>query len=171
LTNTNKDQVVREAFRLAELNLQTQFNLMIAADQRATTFSGILIAAVAVVATMYDKDTSHWNDDLSLLLLALAASLSVFAARSVRIFAPGLKFGNFSTDISSSREYLTVLSELGKQFDECAEKNRATIRRNAKLYNISLAIAVVGFLASLAPSIGSLLERVQAIACMLGDQP
>ena len=167
--NTNKDKIVREAFRLAELNLQTQLKLMIAADQRATTFSGILIAAVAVVATMYDKDTSHWNDDFSLLLLAVAASFSVFAARSVQVVAPGLKFDNFSTDISSSREYLTVLSELGKQYDACADNNRKIIKRNAKLYNASLAIAFVGFLLSLMPSIGSLLERVQALVCMLKD--
>ena len=165
----SRDQLVREAVRLAELNLTSQLSLMLAADQRATTFSGMIIGALAVVATIYDKDTVNWTDDLGLVILGFAATLAAYSARSVKIFVPGNEFKNFSSDIASYREINTVLADLGRIFDAASTANRATMQRNSKFYNAALVLSVVGFTVSLLPNMFSLASRfLNFVTCFNG---
>jgi hypothetical protein len=159
MLNEKRDQTVREAVRLAELNLTSQLSLMLAADQRATTFSGMIIGALAVVATIYVDDTVNWTDDLGLVILGLSAALAVYSARSVEITVPGNEFKNFSSDLASNREFNTVLADLGRIFDAASAANRATMQRNSKFYNAALVWSVAGFAVSLIPNMFSLASR------------
>ena len=160
MNNDNGEQLVHEALRLAELNLASELSLMLAADQRATTFSGMIVAALAVVATIYDHDTANWTDDLGLLILAFAAGLALYSVRSVKIIVPGVKFDNFADDIKSHRDVKTVLTELGRIYDAASTVNRKVISRNAKFYNAALIWTIAAFVVALIPNAFSLLSRL-----------
>ena len=116
----------------------------------------MIVAALAVVAVIYDQDTSNWTDDLSLLILGFSAGLSVYSLRSVKITVPGNKFENLASDIEKRRDFNTVLAELGRHYDEASAKNRATLRRNAVFFNAALVWSTVGFGVSLIPNMFSL---------------
>ena len=168
LKSDNKLDIAREALRLAELHLQGQFSLMIAADQRASTFSGIIIAAVAVLASMRENGSANWNDDLGLLVLATSAILAAFSARSVKIYIPGNNFKNMASDIEKDRDILLVFLELGAIFDKASESNRKIISKNSKLFNSAILVAFFGFIVGMFPLFISLSKNLYCMFTSTG---
>ena len=167
----SRDLLTREAFRLAELNLESENTLMIAADQRATTFCGILVAALAIIASQYNADVSQWNDDLSLIVIGFAAALAAFSARSQKIFSTGLSFKSFDEDFANETRFESVLADLGHHYDDCSAKNREVLARNAKVFNASLFASMIGFAIGLFPNIVTLFSTLSAIFTSCGGNP
>jgi hypothetical protein len=154
------EKLILEANRLAELQLTSQVEVMLASDQRATTFAGIMMAAVVVIAQRSESDLSFWNDDLGLILLGLSAGLAALSARSIRVYVPGNAFSSFHEDIQNKREMGLVLRDLGKIYDECSESNKAKMRSNARLFNAALYLGILGFIVTMWPSISSLVTSI-----------
>lgn len=160
MRNRNANLLFSESLRLAERNLESELQLMIAADQRSTTFCGILLATLGVVSSLYNASTNTWYDDLSLIFLGLAAGLSAYSARSVKIFATGRRFQSFEDDLKSGRNADAVLKELALQYDKSSEHNRQVLRSNARFANLSLSLAMFGFALSLCPKMIFLFSKV-----------
>ncbi|MCT8330702.1 hypothetical protein [Albidovulum sediminis] len=156
----DSEKLIREANRLAELQLTSQVEVMLAADQRATTFAGIMIAAVAVIAQRYESDHSFWHDDLGLVLLGLSAGLAAISARSIKVHVAGNAFSNFDEDIQNKREIGLLLRDLGKIYDDCSKSNKIKLRSNARLFNAALYLGILGFVVTIWPSISSLVTSV-----------
>ena len=156
----DSENIIREANRLAELQLTSQIQVMLAADQRATTFAGIMIAAVAITAQRYQADSSLWHDDLGLVLLGISAGLAAVSARSIKVHLAGNAFSNFDDDIQNNREIKLVLRDLGKIYDECSKFNKAKMKCNARFFNSALSLGILGFVVTMWPSILSLVTNV-----------
>ena len=160
---SDSEKLILEANRLAELQLTSQVDVMLASDQRATTFAGIMIAAVAVIAQIYESDRSFWYDDLGLVLLGLSAGLAAVSARSIKVHVAGNAFSNFDEDIQNKREMGLVLRDLGKIYDDCSKLNKAKMRSNARLFNAAIYLGILGFVVTMWPSISSLLTSIVEI--------
>jgi hypothetical protein len=170
--SADDDLIVQEANRLAELQLTSQVNLMLAADQRATTFAGIMIAAVAVIAQKYEADTSVIYDDIGLLLLGISAAVAAFSARSVKVHVAGNAFASFEEDFKSKKEFRLLLRDLGTIYDECSTLNRSILKRNGRLFNVSLYLGVLGFVTTMWPSIVTLAKAFgEALSYLTGRHP
>ena len=156
----DSEKIILEANRLAELQLSSQVEVMLAADQRATTFAGIMIAAVAVIAQRYQSDSSFWHDDLGLILLGLSAGLAAVSARSIKIHVAGNAFSSFDEDIQNKREIGLVLRDLGMIYDDCSKSNKAKMKSNARFFNSALYVGILGFVVTIWPSIASLATSV-----------
>lgn len=153
------ETLIREAYRLAELNLESETQMLLASDQRATTFCGILIAAIAFSASDDPMDESIF-DNLSIVFLAFSAALAAYSARSIKVFTTGLRFDSFAEDISQNRGFRETIFELSQKYDECSTHNRNQIKFNAKIFNYSLILAVVGFMIAVVPHVGQVMFAV-----------
>ena len=158
----DSEKIILEANRLAELQLSSQVEVMLASDQRATTFAGIMIAAVAVIAQRHQSDSFLWHDDLGLILLGLSAGLAAVSARSIKVHVAGNAFSNFDDDIQNKREIGLVLRDLGKIYDDCSKLNKAKMKRNARFFNSALYVGILGFVVTMWPSIASLATTVSS---------
>ena len=161
-SKTDEAALIAEAFRLAELNLQSETSIALASDQRASTFCGILIAAVAILASLSDQYKTSIFDDVAMVLFVAAASLAAFVARSTKISTTGLRFDSFAEDISAGRGFSQTISELGGHYDKASEANRRLIRSNSKLFNASLILAWLGLMLAIFPQISNV---ICLIAC------
>ena len=162
VNSENKDSLLREATRLAELSLTAQVDLMLAADQRATTFAGIMIATVAIIAQDIGKVPDALSDDLGLILLGVSAALAAYSARSVKIHIGGNSFSSFAEELKSNRDLALLLRDLGEIYDQCSAKNRTTMKRNSIFFNTSLYIGILGFFVSIWTRLVSIFWELKA---------
>ncbi|OYU18709.1 MAG: hypothetical protein CFE34_09090 [Rhodobacteraceae bacterium PARR1] len=162
VNSENKESLLREATRLAELSLTAQVDLMLAADQRATTFAGIMIATVAIIAQDIGKVPDALSDDLGLILLGVSAALAAYSARSVKIHIGGNSFSSFAEELKSNRDLALLLRDLGEIYDQCSAKNRTTMKRNSNFFNTSLYIGILGFFVSIWTSLVSIFWELKA---------
>lgn len=153
--------LVREAFRLAEVNLQSEMSIALAADQRALAFCSLLIAAIAIVVGTGGMANFGPSQGFALLFLTLAAIFAAFSARSAKIVVPGMLFEAFERDLSSNRSVEETLTELGSHYNESSVSNRKLIARNARVFNGSLFAALCGLVLLIWPAVKLLLQLFQ----------
>lgn len=156
-TVSTKRHVI-EVIRQSEAYLDMQAKMAIAADQRATTFSGFLVtsivALVGAAAVSFLGNRAHelgWIAIVCALGLFVCLCLALYAARPVEFEYVGNTFSSWEKDILSSKDYHDCLFEQAKHYDDQIKKNDRTIRENASYFQAATngtiaVIAVSGFL-------------------------
>lgn len=142
--------LIEEAYRLSEQRLQSQFSAALAADQRAMTAAGMLIAAAAILTALADNASASWAMIVGAAGLALAALLAWFSARPQDFYAPGALFEDLAEDIACRASLAVVRSDLGKFNDKHARQNARAMDRSANMMSFAfvIALASVFFVAS-----------------------
>lgn len=156
----SRNKIIAEAYRLSEKKLETQMNLAISSDQRAVTFSGILIAAVAIQVSLSTTGEIDIYNNLAIVFFVLAAGFSAFVARSTKITATGMKFSDFEDDIKDSRSYEDAISQLGAHYDDALGENLRLITMNGRLFNVSLIFAACGLVLTVLPRLKLLICNI-----------
>jgi hypothetical protein len=143
-------QVLLEACRLAEKNLENEVAIALAADQRATSFAGLIVATIAVLVGLNSNFFENFWLSASIFAFAISAVLSGAAARSVKVHTSGFRFDAFDEDISNKRPIKDILRDIGSYYDEGSKHNRAVIRRNSRFFNLALLLSAFGLVFAIA---------------------
>jgi len=151
-------QLLVEACRLSEKNLENEIAIALAADQRAASFCGLIVASIAILVGLSENIRDSVSLTLSVGAFALSAVFAGAATRSVKVHAPGFKFDDFSEDISQARAMKDVLKDIGRHYDAGSKINRNVISRNARLFNFSLLLAAAGLAFALLSFVGGGVE-------------
>ena len=145
----DREAEINFAFEQAEKALHSTETLAIAADQRAATSAGIMLAAAFVVG--FESDGSI-PGVAAALLLGVSALLLLASARAVSWQTVGQAGENFldaaweKSSFGKDHQNLTEIKyNQIEHIDEAADLNRQTMRRNGRLFNYGL------FLAALSP--------------------
>ncbi|WP_146193122.1 hypothetical protein [Maritimibacter sp. 55A14] len=150
-TTLSSEKLLMEAYRLAEQNVQSQVDLALAADQRAASFCGLCIAAIAALVGLTDNQNTEWHTGIAAAMLSISAFLSAFALRPVKFHIRGLPFENFKEDIENKREFSEVIEDLGQIYDNLISENRKRIKRNARCFRCAIYCAILGLLFMVVP--------------------
>lgn len=148
------DPTLSEVLREAEVHLSAQLVSAIAADQRAYTFAGTVIAAsVLLIGAAYAltaaPEPNPWLACLTVLVAAclfVSAWLAVMSARSVEFAFAGNQPSQWIEDIESGKTLVHALAEQCAHYDEMVTANRTVMDGNGKLFNwaVNIALASVG---------------------------
>lgn len=153
----NKKKLILEAYRRAEIRLQSQIDLAVAADGRAVTFGGLAIAAAAILIGLAEDASNRVFYVSAAGALVVSACLAGFSARPVPFGIVGGKFGDLIEDIDADDVYEELLRTLGRFYDEEIDDNAQQMKTNGRVmfaaYLIAVVSPLVGYVASLAARI------------------
>lgn len=146
------EATLNEIVREAESLLAAQLQVAIAADQRALTFSGLLVAGVGAmigIATSGDRPTL-WLAIIA-TLLGLAAAAALVSARPTRWCFAGTEPFQWQADlIDESKTLHRSMAEMAAHYDGALRRNHRALRAAAwamrgslMLTAIALAVAIV----------------------------
>lgn len=150
-------ELIEEAISQADIRLQVQLTVGIAADQRAMTFSGLLFAAVALLLGLaFNKDT-HVEFRPELVCVSsgflVAASLACWSARPAAWHFVGNFPSAWDDDVTSRLKLAQTRAETASSYEARLQGNDRTLRKNGRAMSASMAVATisaaVGILASL----------------------
>lgn len=144
MTETNRQLLQQEAYRLSEKSLEMDLTTALAADQRAMTFAGLLLGAATLLAGLFDSESPNYGMLLAALVFVAAAVVAGLAARPVQFYAPGSKHGYLQEDIDADRDFSEVIAEMGRYNDLHSDRNRAAIAANGRKLTVAFVIGVVG---------------------------
>ena len=148
----SQKEVTEPAFKMCLERLSSQKDAALAADARATTYAGIIIAAAAVLAGLTQK-----GEPIEMLIgatiLVIAAAIAGFAARPVEFYMPGSKFSDFNDDIRQGKEWIETIDELSSLLDENSNENDRIMAKNARILQFSFWIALFGMLVATLPQL------------------
>lgn len=134
--------VIDEAYRLSEQRLQSQLQAALAADQRAMSAAGMLVAAAAVITALAEHAASSWSMLVGAVGLSVAALLAWYSARPQNFYMPGALFGDLAEDIERKATLSQVKRELGAFNDKHAGKNSEAMDRSANQMALAFLLAV-----------------------------
>jgi len=141
----NKSQLILEAYQRSERMLQAQLTMALAADARALTFSGLLLAAASILGGMASGGGSvSLVAGAGALPLVIAAGLAGFSARPVDFYIPGGKYEQIQHDIDTNRGQMDLLSDLAQKNDKSIRHNSKLLRSNGRFMLAAFWVAVVG---------------------------
>lgn len=142
------DLVLAEACRLAERNLDKEMQLALAADQRATSFTGLVLASISITIGLSDEMMESLPLIVAVLLLAISAVLSGAAARPTMLNV-SFQFRSFETDLRERYSIDKVRRQIGEIYDDYSDENRKVLKFNSRLFRTSLVFAGLGLAAAL----------------------
>lgn len=153
--------VLKEILRDAEARLEAQLTTTLGADQRAMTFSGLLIASagalIGVVLAVPNASAPYWLVAFVSAALLLAAGLAVYSAQPTRWEYVGNIPSHWLDDISSGRSLEACLAEMLEHYDTMILDNEAEIESAAIWMNRSMFVAVASLVIGL---FGGLLVKI-----------
>lgn len=149
----NREILIREAIRNAELFLQSQQAIALSSDQRAINLCGFFIAASTVLAGLSISD--NVSSVLSFFAMLLCAAL-VFAARLAFLAAQPSKFNVlgyapsvWAEDIEEDKAISEAREEMLASFDRRIDANNILMDRNGNYIKKSVTVAGISVLVSI----------------------
>jgi hypothetical protein len=148
--------MLQEILREAEAYLAAQMAAGTAADQRAYTFAGMMLAiSAALVGASYSL--AQANPWVSILAIVLASILTVsvgfafHSARAVDFEFAGNQPSHWVDDVEAGISLLHALAEQCEHYDVMIRANTKTLRDNARWFEravrLSYGVGVVGAVA------------------------
>lgn len=137
-----------EIIRQAESRLAGQLQAAIAADQRALTFSGLLVASIAALAAVVGtaKDPPL-PAVLVATLLGLGAAAALWSARPTRWWFAGTEPFQWLPDLTDPAKRLHAsMAEMAAHYDAALHCNSRSMRRAAWAMRISLGLTALSLL-------------------------
>lgn len=143
--------VLTEVVREAELYLSAQLQTAIAADQRASTFVGVVVTA-AVAAAGGAATVALGREPISVaggaglasaaLCLVIAAVLAALSLRPSRWDFPGNWPSEWKNDIEAGRPLDLCLFDMADHYDDMLSKNDVVMKKAAKLFSAAIFCAI-----------------------------
>ncbi|RWR28839.1 hypothetical protein D2T31_12055 [Sinirhodobacter populi] len=138
----NREKVILESFRQAELFSQAQMSIALAADGRAMTFCGLCIAAASLLLGLDGSDEIKVGMYAASAVLYAAAAIAGWRGLPVDWYAPGQKGGDFAEDVATGRPYIDVISEMITQSDRHLSQNSQRLAKSGWWLRMSAYLAV-----------------------------
>ncbi|MBZ9816939.1 hypothetical protein [Mesorhizobium sp. CA7] len=158
LEKANED-TLKEILREAESRLDAQLTMALAADMRAITFLGFMLAAVAVIVAgtlaIFKADQIDVPLGAIGLFAAFGMSVSSFyafeAAKPIDFDPVGNYPSGWASDAESGKPIHTALAEVCAHYDGMLKSNQSAMQKssNALLWSSRVALGTVfvcGFL-------------------------
>ena len=156
--------LLEEIISQAEKRLQAQLELGKAADQRAMTFVGLLLAGVAVLAGLAFGDNSSPGYRPALVCVAFgliaSAALACWSARPVEWDIVGNVPASFDEDIAAGRTFAETRAETAMHLQDMISKNHKALQSNGNWMTAAMIIALVSAAGGL---IGAVLQGSEAL--------
>jgi hypothetical protein len=137
--------LVEEVISQAKDLLQAQLTVAIAADQRAMTFAGLLLAGIAVLIGTADR-TSGISQVPELVVLtigfAIAAALACWSARPVPWHLGGDYPSSWKGDVEAKLSLHQTRAESAANFESMLRENEASIQSAALYMRMSMLVAL-----------------------------
>jgi hypothetical protein len=150
-------ELVREILREAELKLQAQLSLAIAADQRSSVMASFFsVAAAAIAAGLITLASAEHSSDtgpiyaggaISILLLIIGAALCIWAARPADFSVPGSEPDKWYDEVKLKRDLKVRLGEQAENCQEMIEENDKVLSTNARFFAAGAATGITSPLA------------------------
>lgn len=156
----NKCQLIDFALESAEKRIESQLSAALAADARALGFSGISLAAAAILTGLAANSANATSMLGGAVLLVAASCISGWAARPVGFYMPGARFDDFEDDLVANTKLEHVKTELGAHFDTSEKDNECVLAKNANLVRVAFFVAAFGLLFAVAPQFASKMGRL-----------
>jgi hypothetical protein len=157
---TAPDDMLAEIIREAEARLAAQLTAAIAADQRAMTFAGLMLAAAAALTGAALSASPQAVLTLPIIVSALGlfltSALAVASARPVAWDYVGNEPSCWLRDINPAAELKLSLAEMADHYDGMIKDNEAAIAARAFWLRLSMGSALVSILVGLALAIARL---------------
>ena len=146
----------REVLRQSEMQLQSQLQLALAADQRAVTFASFIIPTTSALFAfaLTTKDPAlQWGSVVVVVLLVVAAGISLYTARPVRFQVPGTNASDWWDDIRAV-PLAESIRQASVHCDCYISENEQILDSNGSLTRWAFASA------TLAPALGIIVAGV-----------
>ncbi len=140
---SDKECIVKEAYRQSDLSLSSEVSMALAADSRAMAFCGWMVASAALLAGL-SKDSPTPALLVGAFFLLASAGVAGYSARPIEMRAPGTKYSDWTSDIEGDRAYVDALAEMGGHNDKQSTKNKAILRANGRLMWRAYVLAILG---------------------------
>lgn len=145
------EEMLAEIIREAESLLDEQLSAAIAADQRALTFAGLLVAAIGAligaIASLGGK--ASWPMTAIATSLAVAATFALWSARPTSWRWRGNDPHRWLPDIARKRNMHDCMAEMAAHYDSAAAANNLAMERAAMAMRASLLLTAVTLAAAL----------------------
>lgn len=152
--------LLEEIISQAEKRLQAQLELGKAADQRAMTFAGMLLAGVAILSGLAfgDHPLKTQQPDLVILAIGLviSAALALWSARPIAWEIVGNVPAGYEEDIAAGRTLAETRGEMAIHLQEMISNNQDKLGCNGNWMRASMIIALVS---STAGVVGAVLTK------------
>lgn len=169
-------EMLAEIVREAESLLDNQLTAAIAADQRALTFAGLLVAAIGAmlgaVASLGGKVSLSIVAVAS--ILSMAAALALWSARPTAWKFRGNAPSQWERDVIGQLKLHVSMAEMAANYEVACVQNERAIDRAARAMRGSLILTAMALIASLAwswafvlhPAAPSTAKRPAAVPAM-----
>ena len=149
--------LLEEIISQAEKRLQAQLELGKAADQRAMTFAGMLLAGVAILTGLTFGEEALTAQQPAFVLLTVglivSAGLALWSARPVDWDIPGNVPESYLEDIQAKLDFQGTRSETAFHLQDMISKNHDKLRCNGNWMTASMTIALVSIAAGIIAAI------------------
>jgi len=147
-----KDGILTEILRHAEIRLEDQLSAATAADQRALTFAGLLVASIAAIVTI---STAVPADAAALCLtvstmLGIAAAAALWSARPTAWSFRGTSPAEWVSDITNDVSVKKSNAEMAAHYAGAIGRNAAALQSAAKAMRFSMAVTAASVAVALA---------------------
>lgn len=148
MTNDNREKLILETLRQTEDLIRSQTEIALAADSRALTFCGILVAAATLMIGLAGGSAMGTGMVWGGITLLFSAALTGLAARPVTWRALGQKGEDFRKDIEDARQFIDVVAEMVMLNDRYIMLNDRVLQKNGRLmwagYLTAITAPVIG---------------------------
>jgi CHASE3 domain sensor protein len=146
-------EVLGEIVRQAEARLQAQLTAAVAADQRAMTFAGLMLAAAAAMigAVLGASPEATITAPIFVTALGLFASaiFAIIAARPVGWDFVGNSPRSWVSSVAEGQPLQAALADMADFYAEMIEENENAIARAAFWIRVSMLGALISLLIGL----------------------
>jgi hypothetical protein len=144
------EATLQEIARQAEVYLDAQLVSATAADARALTFAGLIMAAnVILVGASYSLVTMEkpnvflaWTCVGLVAALFISSFIAVLSARSVKWGFGGGRPETWRSDALAKKTLMQTLPEQCQNYDEHISENATTMRTNSQMFNAATTVAL-----------------------------
>ncbi len=138
----NREKLILEAYRRSDERLAAQSSLALAADGRAMSFAGVMIASSTILAGMSLTSQYMVGVLAASACLLVSACAAAWSAMPVKFAVPGNEYIDWQDDLTGDVAYLAAIESILVAQDEHIADNDTTLDWNAKLLKFSFALAV-----------------------------
>jgi hypothetical protein len=158
---TNREKLVREAYRLSEAALESDVSAANASDQRASTFAAGSLAAAALLAGFFDQKSPDSPLLFGAALFVVAAAIAIFASRPRKFYFPGAQFNDFEKELHEDGDFIKAIEDMAAFNDRHSAHNRGLLYRNSRTLNFAYIVGLCSAIVAISPQLFLSLTEVK----------
>jgi len=149
------EDVRKLALELSEKRLASQTAAALAADTRAMSLAGIMVAASAILVSFAENTPIPIATFVGALFLLGSGIVAARSARPIKFMMPGMNYSDFEEDLENDAPLEQVIEELGSHNDDSSRINDEVMEHNGELLKFSFRLAFAGIVVATLPQIVS----------------